>query len=136
MIELYTRLWVLCADCTRTYYFALMIPVIFQKRLADSIPTPEVTYHPAIVPSCCKDIKEMKDVCLECLEFLMEHHQPTCKLIRAGRVQRQRHDDFKKSKKSRKALDFQCYSLRFFFRRSTRLCDEMVKERVLQNWWH
>ena len=91
-----------------------MIPVIFQKRLADSIPTPEVTYHPAIVPSCCKDIKEMKDVCLECLEFLMEHHQPTCKLIRAGRVQRQRHDDFKKSKKSRKALDFQCYSLRFF----------------------
>ena len=73
-----------------------------------------IIYHPATVPSCCKNIKDTKEVCLECLEALVNHHLPTCKLIHTGKIISKRHEVYRKGHKARRDLDFQCYSVRYF----------------------
>ena len=73
-----------------------------------------VADHTVFIPQCCNDVHDVKELCIECLELKFQNLQPTCKLIREGKLKSRRHDDFKKGGKWRRGLDKQWYSLMVF----------------------
>ena len=58
-------------------------------------------------------MKDPKEICIDCLLILLEHHRPTCQKIRSGKVKSRHHDVFKTGGKARNDLNFQCFSVRF-----------------------
>ena len=59
--------------------------------------TPDITYIPRTIPSCCREQKDLKKVCKECVKSLLEHHEPVCKNIRDGTCFSRRHQQYKTS---------------------------------------
>ena len=66
------------------------------------------------IPQCCNDEQDVKKICLECLEKKINELQHTFEKIRGGKVKSRRHDDFMKGGKSKKGLNFQCFSTHVF----------------------
>ena len=71
-------------------------------------------YVPAHVSDCCKEVREPKQLCMECFEVLLEHYRPTCKQIQSGKVKSRRHDIYKTTLKAKRDLDCQRHSVKCF----------------------
>ena len=85
------------------------------------------------VSSCCKCVDNIKDICLKCLQMLIDRHLPICDRIQAGDVHSRRHDDFHNGIKTRNGLNRQCYSVRVFSDEQHDLALETLKRRFCPN---
>ena len=85
------------------------------------------------IQECRGMLKNLKELCMECIEKSLDHHKPVCLAIQQGTVKSRRHHEYQKGRNARANLDFQWHSVHVFSEEAHELAEKWMRREFVKD---